>query len=204
MKLIIISTNEKFIVEARKKFKDVPCILGDVQTVPKEDTVFMSPANSLGFMDGGIDYVYSRNMFPNIEKKVKEEIKGLGLVTNLGRPYLRIGSAILVPYESSALICAPTMFLPHNVSNTRNAYHSFLATLILFSRFNYKKLVVTSLCCGYGKMNEQVSVEQMYEAYNDFLKNKYETIDHPDKHVLLRKSVDHEQPRIFDNREIQN
>ena len=204
MKLVIISKNEKFIEEAKKIFININCICGDVQELSKENSVFMSPANSLGFMDGGIDYIYSRIMFPNIEKEVKQKIKDLGFLTNLGRPYLRVGSALLVPYETSALISAPTMFLPHDVSKTRNAYHSFLATLILFSRFNYETLVVTSLCCGYGKMNETVSVEQMYEAYNDFLNKKYEIIEYPDKYILLRKSVDHEQPHIFDNREIQN
>ena len=204
MKLIIISKNEKFIEDAKILFKEAICICGDVQNIPRENTVFMSPANSLGFMDGGIDYVYSRIMFPNIEHTVKQKIKDIGMVTNLGRPYLRIGSALLIPYEKSALICAPTMFLPHDVSTTRNAYHSFLATLILFHKHNYGTLVVTSLCCGYGKMKEEDSVNQMYEAYNDFFNGNYNSIDYKDKNVVLRNSVDNTQPRIFDNREIQN
>jgi O-acetyl-ADP-ribose deacetylase (regulator of RNase III) len=204
MKLTIVSKNLHFIEIARIVFKEATCICGDVENIPRENTVFMSPANSIGFMDGGIDYVYSRNMFPNIEKEVKQKIKDLGFTTNLGRPYLRVGSALLIPYEKSALICAPTMFLPHNVSTTRNAYHSFLATLILFHKHKYETLVVTSLCCGYGKMDEEESVHQMFQAYNDFLNNKYTTIYHKDNNVVLRESIDDTQPRIFDNREIQN
>lgn len=204
MKLIIISKNEKFIEKAKIVFKEAICICGDVENIPRENTVFMSPANSIGFMDGGIDYVYSRNMFPNIENAVKQKIKDIGMVTNLGRPYLRVGSALLIPYEKSALICAPTMFLPHDVSTTRNAYHSFLVTLILFHKHKYETLVVTSLCCGYGKMDEEESVHQMFQAYNDFLNNKYTTIYHKDENIVLRDSIDDIQPRIFDNREIQN
>jgi O-acetyl-ADP-ribose deacetylase (regulator of RNase III) len=203
MKLIIISRSKSFVDKAKRTFTDADCIYGDVETIPRENTVFMSPANSLGFMDGGIDYVYSRKMFPSIEKSVRSKIKELGHLTNLGRPYLRVGSAILVPYETSALICAPTMFLPHDVRSTRNAYHSFLATLILFHRFQYETLVVTSVCCGCGNMNEDTALQQMYEAYTDFKQNRYEVLGHPDPHVLLRPSIDHEQPRNFDNREIQ-
>lgn len=32
----------------------------DIQTIPLSKTVIVSPANSLGFMDGGIDKVLSR------------------------------------------------------------------------------------------------------------------------------------------------
>ena len=55
MKLIIISKNELFITLAKEKFIDADCIYGDVKDIPLENTIFMSPANCLGFMDGGID-----------------------------------------------------------------------------------------------------------------------------------------------------
>lgn len=44
----------------------------------------VSPANSLGFMDGGIDYVLSRQILPGIERKVKHAISRVGKVTKLG------------------------------------------------------------------------------------------------------------------------
>ena len=44
----------------------------DVRDVPAgPGTAFVSPANSLGFMDGGIDFVLSRFMFPGVEASVK-------------------------------------------------------------------------------------------------------------------------------------
>src|SRR5689334_15250017 len=67
---------------------------------------FVSPANSLGFMDGGIDLAYSRIMFPGIELKVKNRINELGKVNLLGRKYLPIGSAIIIntQYKNTFLI----------------------------------------------------------------------------------------------------
>jgi len=42
-------------------------------------TYYVSPANSLCFMDGGIDYALSRIMFPEIEPYIKNVVKGIGL-----------------------------------------------------------------------------------------------------------------------------
>ena len=38
----------------------------------KRKTYYVSPANSLCFMDGGIDYALTRIVFPNIEPRVKK------------------------------------------------------------------------------------------------------------------------------------
>ena len=63
---------------------------GDVRDVADpDDTAYISPGNSLGFMDGGIDYVYSRVMFPGIEQELRASIVAMGRKTLLGRPYLR-------------------------------------------------------------------------------------------------------------------
>jgi O-acetyl-ADP-ribose deacetylase (regulator of RNase III) len=42
--------------------------------IPKDNkkTYYVSPANSLCFMDGGIDYALSRIIFQNIEVGVKQ------------------------------------------------------------------------------------------------------------------------------------
>lgn len=185
-------------------FPDATFTCGDVQIIPIEKTAFVSPANCLGFMDGGIDYVYSRKMFPGCEKQVKQKILSLGFKTLLGRPYLPIGSAFCVSVsESTSLICAPTMFLPHDVSSTRNAYLSFLAALLVFQKTAvYETLVVTSLCCGYGKMSEVESAKQMRQAYDDFLQKKIPIDSSSEDTVVLMPLYNEEQPDNFDNREI--
>lgn len=45
---------------------------------PCHKTYYVSPANSLYFMDGGFDYALSRIIFPNIEIEVKNIVKQIG------------------------------------------------------------------------------------------------------------------------------
>jgi O-acetyl-ADP-ribose deacetylase (regulator of RNase III) len=206
MFLHFVSLNQEWIDEIKQFFPDAKTTCGDIQTIPQEKTAFVSPANCLGFMDGGIDYVYSRKMFPGCEQQVKQKIRELGFKTFLGRDYLPIGSAFCVPVgDTTGLICAPTMFLPHDVSKTRNAYLSCLAALLLFQKAEvYETLVLTSHCCGYGKMSEKESAKQMRKAYDDVLKKKYPKDSYVGTSVILMPSYNKEQPDNFDNREIKD
>ena len=208
MKIHFISLQQEWIDEIKGLFSDVNCdfTCGSVETVPQDGCAFVSPANCLGFMDGGIDYVYSRILFPGCERLVKTKIQKLGFKTLLGRPYLPIGSAFCVQVDlHTGLICAPTMFLPHDVSATRNAYLSFLAVLLVFQKVGtYHTLVVTSHCCGYGKMSAKESAKQMRMAYDDFCRKAYpgDTSDCVD--TVLMPNYDMEQPNNYDNREIKD
>lgn len=204
MKIIFCSLNVEWITEVAKLFPEFSHTTNRVETLSRDSVAFVSPANCLGFMDGGIDYVYSRDMFPKCEKIVKSEIGRLGFKTNLGRPYFPIGSAFCISVgDTTGLICAPTMFLPHDVSTTRNAYHSFLASLLVFRKVAlYETLVVTSHCCGYGKMSAAESARQMREAYDDFISITTQPDSSPEKHIVLMPLVNDTQPDNYDNREI--
>ncbi len=209
MKLHFISFNQIWLDEIKKFFPEALITNETVENIPRTSTAFVSPANCLGFMDGGIDFVYSRKMFLGCELEVKKVIKNLGHTTSLGRNYFPIGSAFCIEVgESTGLICAPTMFLPHNVSTTRNAYLSFLASLLVFQKINMYKLhkfttlVITSHCCGYGKMNEVESAKQMYQAYQDFLSGNHPPDSSNLNYVVQMPLYNDEQPDNYDNREI--
>jgi O-acetyl-ADP-ribose deacetylase (regulator of RNase III) len=208
-----ISLNQIWTDKMKKEFADYETIkvsFGKIQEFPiEENSIYMSPANSLGYMDGGIDDVLSREMFPGVENCVKDKILEIGKQTLLGRPYFPVGGAFIVKTsETTDLISAPTMFLPRDVSKTKNAYWSFLATLCLVKkevlrRNRYFTLVVTSLCCGYGQMTEEESVRQMKQAYLDFLDTNhippYQEMG--DKYLIL-KGQDEEQLNNYDCKEI--
>lgn len=176
MKLTLVSLDRVFLQEANKLFGPaVTYTCGDIASVPRNGAVFVSPANSLGIMDGGIDMVLSREMFVGCEKRLKDAIAALGHKTKLGRPYLRVGSATwFMVGPASGFIAAPTMFVPHDVSDTQNAYWAFLATLVAMDRIEkasdgaVNRLVCTSLCCGVGRMNPKEAAHQMFRAWNDF------------------------------------
>jgi O-acetyl-ADP-ribose deacetylase (regulator of RNase III) len=177
-----ISKDKEWLHEMMDLFRidtNVLITFGDIRALPRFHTTFVSPANSVGFMDGGIDWVLSRDMFPGVESAVRARIEKYGLSTPLGRYYLPVGSAIIVPVnrDHTYVISAPTMFLPRDVSHTQNAYWSFVAALTLHKKWSehirfQTTLVVTSHCCGFGKMPAKESARQMYEAYKAFLENR--------------------------------
>ena len=138
MTIKFISFNKEWVTTMKQLFDKEPLIIVDscdIKDIPVENSCFVSPANSLGFMDGGIDLVLSRTIFPGIEPQVRERIRQLGIMSSLDRPYLPIGSAISVSHgANSHLIVAPTMFLPHDVRGTENAYYSFYAALKMWDK----------------------------------------------------------------------
>jgi O-acetyl-ADP-ribose deacetylase (regulator of RNase III) len=178
--LHFVSLNKVWIEEILTLFDKEPNInitFGHIESIDYGNSlhVFVSPCNSLGQMNGGIDAIYSE-LFPDCETLVRNRIAMLPTKTALGRSYLDIGAAIVVPLEAqqTALIVAPTMFYPENVSDTMNALTSFLAALLMMEKYTKNKpdlytLVVTSHCCGIGGMNPETSAQQMYLAWQEFV-----------------------------------
>eukprot|EP00873_Tetraselmis_striata_P033844 jgi/Tetstr1/454108/TSEL_041027.t1 len=121
--ILFIDRDDRFVSEVRRVLGDsfagydIRYATENVMRVPRGDALFVSPANSLGFMDGGIDAAYM-DMFPGIEPRVKSAIAKLGYTTSLGQPYMSVGSAVVVPAQPEAnawLASCPTMFLPGNM-----------------------------------------------------------------------------------------
>ena len=168
----------------------------DVKDVPQSPgTVFVSPANSIGFMDGGIDYVLSRIMFPGIEERVKAAFALKGKTTLLGRPYCPIGEAVSVPTQVKgvSLIAAPTMWLPQDVHLTHNAYHAMYAILRETVSIGAKEVIVPGLCTGCGMMKPHTAIEQMMQAHSDILNGV-----HP---RYTNEEIIKEQPCWYENTE---
>jgi O-acetyl-ADP-ribose deacetylase (regulator of RNase III) len=68
---IFISNTEQFInYMLKKNYRALNMCIEDY--IPTKKTFYVSPANSLCYMDGGIDYPLSRIIMPNIEIKLKK------------------------------------------------------------------------------------------------------------------------------------
>lgn len=209
MKLLFVSLDSSWTDLAKSKGYDTFC--GKVQDYQVPHSVanifYISPANSLGFMDGGIDKVYSQIMFPGIETKVKNNIAKLNQKTLLGRPFIPIGRAICTKTESMRpkgccyLITAPTMLLPQKVPNTTNAFFAMISTLVCIEEmkkngFNFNDndmLVIPSMCCGWGGMPIDNSFMQIHTAIEDY--------DKLDKSKLDLKKILLTQPKYYENSE---
>jgi hypothetical protein len=104
-----------------------------------------------------------------------------------------------------ALISAPTMFLPQDVSQTRNAYWAMIAVLVAADKLpdDIHTVVVPSLCCGWGRMLPVVAANQMREAYDDFCAGRVpaEVADAGSRYANL-PTRDAEQPPWPENEEM--
>lgn len=154
-------------------------ITSDVNELVKQYdiNIIVSPANSLGFMDGGIDMVYMQ-MFPGIQDTVQARIKTFNITTALGRYTLPIGSAMLVPTGNNLcplLACVPTMFLPEKITGTRNIYWAIRGLMWmlqdLMKSIRQSTEILVAIPCmgtGVGKLTAEESAHQVREALQDY------------------------------------
>jgi len=152
--------------EAFFEWPEVEVFHGDYFKFPADAMV--SPANSFGYMDGGLDLAIRHELGDSIENSVQKAI----LEKHSGE--LPVGVAEIVPTDSEKwpfLICAPTMRVPKNVSETMNAYLAFRATLVSIAKHNESdsdkidSLVCPGLGTGIGSLPARRCAEQMKMAY---------------------------------------
>lgn len=204
MSIIFISLNDKFTEKSIKLGIDAKTMkIQDYVPNPNKKTYYVSPANSLCFMDGGINLALSRIIFPGIEPELKAAVKSLGITSIVGKPYLPIGSSVIIDKGNKSLIVSPTMLLPQNVSKTKNAYYATMAVLyniFINRRENVENvdIIFTALCCGYGKMDEDISIKQIIDAFKDFKSYNPKIIN---KNIIINEPNLYDQPKYYQNTE---
>jgi O-acetyl-ADP-ribose deacetylase (regulator of RNase III) len=167
--------NPKMAMAWRNEFEncDVKISCGDIFDITADAIV--SPANSFGFMDGGIDLLYSERFGWDIQKKLQK------ILISDFYGELPVGQALIIEINREDyrfLISAPTMRVPNNVSNTVNAYLAFRAALIAVIEYNkchehpIKSLVCPGLGTSVGQMPYNMCAFQMRRAYDILLYDK--------------------------------
>ncbi|WP_444997381.1 macro domain-containing protein [Aliikangiella sp. IMCC44359] len=175
-KLTIIDFNSTMVEECAHAFSDydnVELIEGDFFSAPAD--MLVSPANSFGFMDGGLDLAIRNHLGTSLEVNVRNVIQ-----TDFAGE-LPIGSSIIVktlnknwPY----LGVAPTMRVPSNINGTLNVYYAFRSMMLEIIKFNKKRrtpiksVVFPGMGTGIGGMSERKSAMQMAFAYKQLLERE--------------------------------
>jgi len=142
---------------------------GDLLEV--EADAYVSPANSYGIMDGGIDAALSAR-FRHVQSNVSAAIGETHGPLPVGKALVVETGDLDVPY----LICAPTMELPSRVGNTENAFRAMSALLTAAELFNYANdnaittIAIPGLCTGVGDMEPETAAKQMARAYSEWRK----------------------------------
>lgn len=137
---------------------------GDFFSEPADAMV--SPANSFGIMDGGLDLAIRGQVGGDIQRRVQS------VIISRYHGELPVGMAEIVETGNQRwpfLVVAPTMRVPEPVSNTLNAYLAFRAVLVAVRAFNevqprIRSVVVPGLATGIGAMDARRCAAQMRVA----------------------------------------
>ncbi len=150
-----------------EQFENISIHVGDILKFSGDAIV--SPANSFGYMDGGLDLKYSQFFGWDLEKRLRKHIEE----EFFGE--IPVGNATIIDIEHGPfkyLISAPTMRVPMDVSKTTNAYLAFKAILentISHNRINPSKQITSIYCpglgTGEGKLPVDLFAKQVRYAY---------------------------------------
>lgn len=183
---------EQMVSAWEKQFKDygdrVQISCGDIFDGGPVADALVSPANSFGFMDGGIDLVYTNlfgwQMQERLQKVIREDKNGEVLV----------GDAVIIPaYDKEPsdelkselnktgvcggqpikyLISAPTMRVPKDVIDTTNAFLAFRAVILAVNKHNsnpdnepIRSVLCPGLGTAVGRMPFDRCAYQMLQAF---------------------------------------
>lgn len=158
--------------EWEKTFADCPSVRSSQGSILEESAdAIVSPANSFGYMDGGLDLVYSQHFGWDVEGRIRE------IILNAYDGELPVGQAIVCKIERKQppffMISAPTMRVPMKVDQTVNAYLAFRAVLRAVRQHNEdgQETPICSVLCpglgtGEGNMPFEKCARQMRYAYD--------------------------------------
>lgn len=173
MKIILIDTNARMVLAWKEYFsseENVNIVEGDL-TAMKCDAI-VSPANSFGFMDGGVDYAISERLGWDLEKILQQRIQELPEGELLvGRALLLETGDPLIPF----LVSAPTMRIPtnFNIDTSVNAYLAMKAALICAKgEQRIQSISIPGFCTGVGRMQPVIAARQMFYAYEEICLGK--------------------------------
>lgn len=166
MKIQLIDKNEEMCNQWKHHFggcEDILIYNGGIFDLPTQCIV--SPANSFGFMDGGIDKVIIDKIGISAQHKLQDRIKE----TLFGE--LLVGESVLILTdhpEIRYMISAPTMRIPTRLRESVNPYLASKAIFALLKVYPDIDIVtIPGLGTGVGKMPFNVCAKQMRKAYDE-------------------------------------
>ena len=161
----------------RMAFRDTPVgvVKGDI-LIAARGQALVSPANSFGWMDGGLDDDIAR-VYRTAGIDIQERVQAAIRIQAGGE--LPVGEAVVIPTPDgpfSHLISAPTMRKPHPVFWTQNAYQAFRAVLQATLLWNVpsaaldgipiQAIYCPGLATGAGMMPPRRAAHQMRRAWD--------------------------------------
>ena len=173
-KLYLIDRNPELVEAWRSQFRsftEVAVLQGDY--FQKEASVIVSPANSFGFMDGGLDLAIRDRLGESVERELQNQI------SQQYHGELPIGHCLTIETGSSQwphLAAIPTMRVPSIIQGTLNVYYAFRALLLCSigtENAKFNSVLCPGLGTGVGGVSPENCAGQMAFAYKQFVSGGY-------------------------------
>ena len=168
-RIVLVDREPRLVAAWKEAFRDVEqveVVRGDFFS--REAEAMVSPANSFGIMDGGLDLAIRDTLGAVVERRVRARIE------ERHHGELPVGVAEVVATDDARwplLVCAPTMRVPELVGQTLNAYLAFRAALLALVQLGIgrgepvRSVVCPGLCTGVGAMSPRRCAGQMRGAF---------------------------------------
>jgi O-acetyl-ADP-ribose deacetylase (regulator of RNase III) len=165
MRLVLVDLSAALVAAWSEAFSDVDDVeihRGDLFDHPADAMV--SPANSFGIMDGGLDLAIRHTLGFSVERRAQKAI------VEQHHGELPVGAALIVASDEPRwpwLVVAPTMRVPEPSGQTLNAYLAFRAAIVASRRHEpaITSVVCPGLCTGIGAMDPRRCAAQMGVAW---------------------------------------
>jgi O-acetyl-ADP-ribose deacetylase (regulator of RNase III) len=146
---------------------------GSIFDIPCDAIV--SPANSFGFMDGGLDGILSKYLGWHVQSRVQERIN------KEFDGELLVGQSLIVPTDNDKfplLISSPTMRVSMALAGkTKMSPNIYLAAKAIFLALKknpqIRSVAIPGLGTGVGGVNPEECARKMRMAFDDFYLGKY-------------------------------
>src|SRR5262245_6264683 len=168
--IFLVDSNPRLVnawADAFKRVEGVSIRCADFFSVPADAMV--SPANSFGIMDGGLDLAIRDTLGFAVQSRVQAAL------VDIFHGELPVGSATIVATDHSMwpwLVVAPTMRVPEPISGTINPYLAFRAALLAVLKHNadgasapIRSVVVPGMGTGVGGVAPVRCAAQMKMAF---------------------------------------
>jgi O-acetyl-ADP-ribose deacetylase (regulator of RNase III) len=173
MQLILTAVDESLATAWQHFCGDLDFIeihLGSILEVACDAIV--SPANSFGFMDGGIDALYLRRFGQDLQTRLQR------LIAQKHHGELLVGAAEVLETGDDTIpyvIAAPTMRVPMVLNDSVNAYLAARAALLCALNHPGKidRLAFPGMGTGVGQLSPNTCAHQMRAAIDNVLLNQH-------------------------------
>lgn len=183
---VILAAVESPLADAWERFcGDLPFVTVHRDSILDAATdAVVSPANSYGFMDGGIDAQYLDHFGPEIQSRVRRQIYD----HHAGELLVGVADIVETGHETIPfLIAAPTMRVPMVLRDSPNAYLPARAVFLLIQRRTFANgtfagqriadhvhtVALPGLGTGVGRIGFNTCARQVRAAIDDVLLSSY-------------------------------